>query len=83
MLRPGARLDSLIEAIAAAATVELRVRTDPVCSRPAEAREIVGSHARLRAATGWEPQTGLDVTMSDLLTWWRTELTGTEAEALR
>ena len=79
----GVRLDSLIEAIAAAATVELRVRTDPARSRPAEAREIVGSHARLRAATGWEPQTGLDATMSDLLTWWRTELTGTEAEALR
>jgi len=79
----GVRLDSLIEAIAAAAAVELRVRADPARSRPAEAREIVGSNARLRAAIGWVPRTGLDATMSDLLTWWRTELAGTEAEALR
>jgi GDP-4-dehydro-6-deoxy-D-mannose reductase len=39
--------------------------------RPNEVMELRGTYARLRAATGWEPEIPLDQTLRDTLTWWR------------
>ena len=39
-----------------------------------EVMEIRGSHARLTAATGWEPEIPLERTLADMLAWWESEL---------
>ena len=35
---------------------------------------LKGSHAKLTAATGWEPEISLETTLADLLDDWRTRL---------
>lgn len=53
----------------------------PVCHEVVDARrrsnepsELRGSHDRLTAATGWEPEIPLEQTVSDTLDWWRNRL---------
>jgi GDP-4-dehydro-6-deoxy-D-mannose reductase len=41
--------------------------TDPELMRPVEVPRLVGSNARLRAATGWAPEISLDQTVADVL----------------
>jgi GDP-4-dehydro-6-deoxy-D-mannose reductase len=49
---------------------------DPARVRASEVMELRGSHARLTAATGWEPEIPLRQTMADTIAWWEHELTG-------
>lgn len=51
--------------------VAVEQRTDPKKLRKHEVMEIRGSHERLAAATGWQPQIPLETTLSDTLDWWR------------
>jgi GDP-4-dehydro-6-deoxy-D-mannose reductase len=45
----------------------LELAVDPELVRPVDVPRLVGSAARLRAATGWEPEIDLDTTLADLL----------------
>ena len=56
--------------------VSITVETDPQKMRPAEMPKIVGSIAKIREATGWQPEIGLGQTLADLLDYWRAELGG-------
>lgn len=49
---------------------------DPARVRANEVMELRGSHARLTAATGWEPSIPLRQTMADTIAWWERELAG-------
>jgi GDP-4-dehydro-6-deoxy-D-mannose reductase len=57
------------------APVRVERVVDPSLVRRHEVMEIRGSHDRLTAATGWEPQIPLERTVADTLAWWKTELT--------
>ena len=52
-------------------TLEIEQRTDERRVREHEVMEIRGSHDKLTAATGWEPQIALSDTLRDTLEWWR------------
>jgi GDP-4-dehydro-6-deoxy-D-mannose reductase len=43
------------------------VATDPALVRPVEVPTLTGSSAKLRAATGWEPQYSIDAIIEDLI----------------
>jgi GDP-4-dehydro-6-deoxy-D-mannose reductase len=45
----------------------LELVVDPELVRPVDVPRLVGSAARLRAATGWEPEIDLDRTLADVL----------------
>jgi GDP-4-dehydro-6-deoxy-D-mannose reductase len=60
--------------LAEAAGVELEHEVDPGLRRPHEVPEVRGSHERLSAATGWEPEIPLERTLADTVAWWREEL---------
>ena len=64
-------IDALIDLVREAATVPVRHEVDPGRVRTGEAPEMRGSHGRLTAATGWEPEISLEQTVRDTLDWWR------------
>jgi GDP-4-dehydro-6-deoxy-D-mannose reductase len=51
--------------------VKLKVVPDPAKMRPADIKDIYGSHAKLTADTGWQPEIPLDQTLADVLDDWR------------
>jgi GDP-4-dehydro-6-deoxy-D-mannose reductase len=51
--------------------LKVDARVDPSLLREHEVMEIVGSHDRLTAATGWRPEIPLERTLEDALEWWR------------
>jgi GDP-4-dehydro-6-deoxy-D-mannose reductase len=51
--------------------LDFKPREDPTLLREHEVMEILGSHEKLTAATGWQPQISLERTLNDSLEWWR------------
>jgi GDP-4-dehydro-6-deoxy-D-mannose reductase len=70
----GVTVNELIEAIRKQTPLEIRHEVDPDRVRRHDVREIRGSAARLREATGWQPQIPLEQTLADAIAWWREEL---------
>jgi GDP-4-dehydro-6-deoxy-D-mannose reductase len=64
-------ISEILAGLARHAGVELEQITDPALLREHEVEEIRGSHARLTAATGWEPEIPLERTLADTVEWWR------------
>jgi GDP-4-dehydro-6-deoxy-D-mannose reductase len=52
----------------------MRVELDPERLRPVDLPALRGDNAKLRRATGWEPEIPLSRTLSDLLDWWRSRV---------
>lgn len=61
----------LAEQLVSLSRVPLRLEVDESLLRPVELPVLRGSHDRLTAATGWEPEIPLATTLSDLLEDWR------------
>lgn len=57
----------LIAALSEVAGVPVQTEVDPAKLRAHEVMEIRGSHAKLRAATGWTPEIPLEQTLRDTL----------------
>ena len=64
-------VQDLADQLLAQSTVPLRFETDPELLRPVDVPVIRGSHDRLTAATGWEPEISISQTLTDLLEDWR------------
>jgi GDP-4-dehydro-6-deoxy-D-mannose reductase len=52
---------------------------DPGRVRAHEVMDLRGSHERLTAATGWEPEIPIRRTMADTIEWWKRELSSAAA----
>jgi GDP-4-dehydro-6-deoxy-D-mannose reductase len=59
--------------------IEVEHVVDPERVRAHEVMDLRGSHSRLTAATGWEPEIPVRQTMADTIEWWKRELSSTEA----
>lgn len=64
------------------APIEVEHAVDPDRVRAHEVPDLCGSHERLTAATGWEPQIPLRQTMLETIEWWERELTGAATGAV-
>ena len=64
----------LVDLLRAEARVQVRQENDPARMRRNEPAALRGSHDRLTAAAGWEPQLPLERTVRDTLDWWRERL---------
>jgi GDP-4-dehydro-6-deoxy-D-mannose reductase len=53
---------------------DLKLVIDPALVRPIEVPRLIGSNARVRAATGWAPTISFDDTLRDVLADWRARL---------
>ena len=63
----GTDMATLARRILALAGVDAKLQTDPALVRPADVPALVGSAAKLRAATGWTPHHSLDTTIEELI----------------
>jgi len=63
----GVTVRTIAEHLLAAAKRPLRLTVDPELVRPVEVPRLVGDGSKLRAATGWSPEYGLDQTLADVL----------------
>lgn len=70
------RVGDLLEMLLRRATVAIRVEVEPARLRPGDNPVVVGSAARLRAETGWEPRIPMEQTLEDLLAYWRSVIRG-------
>ncbi len=52
-------------------SARITVREDPALMRPADIPLMRGDIAKLRAATGWQPEIPFEQTLQDLLDYWR------------
>ncbi len=66
----------LLDRLLALSDVEIRVEEDPARLRPSDVPILLGSAARFREVTGWEPEIPLEQTLRDLLDWWRQRMAG-------
>ena len=64
----------LVEMASAQAGVAVRHEVDPSRLRAHDAPVLYGSHERLTAACGWQPEIPLEQTSQDTLEWWRERL---------
>ena len=64
----------LIELVRAASRLPVRHEVDPARMRAHDVPEVRGSAARLREATGWQPDIPLERTVADALEDWRERL---------
>jgi GDP-4-dehydro-6-deoxy-D-mannose reductase len=53
---------------------KIQVRTDPNLMRPSEIPVMSGDRTKAKALLGWEPQIPLQNTISDMLSYWRSEI---------
>jgi GDP-4-dehydro-6-deoxy-D-mannose reductase len=64
-------VQDLADQLVAQAKVPLRLEVDETLLRPVELPVLRGSHDRLTAATGWQPEISISQTLTDLLEDWR------------
>jgi GDP-4-dehydro-6-deoxy-D-mannose reductase len=62
--------------------VKAEVVTDPARMRPSDVEILEGDHSKFTAATGWKPEITLDVTLRDLLEYWRHRVTEVRVAAV-
>lgn len=67
-------VQEVADALLAMAHADLRFEVDPELLRPVDLPILLGSHDKLTAATGWQPEIALETTLADLLEDWRTRV---------
>lgn len=51
----------------------LEVQNDPAKMRPSDIKEVRGDFSRFQQATGWKPSIPLEISLQDLLDYWRSQ----------
>jgi len=64
-------ISELADRLVAMADRPMRLEADPALQRPVDVHVLRGDPARVHKATGWEPETDLQVTLTDVLNEWR------------
>lgn len=67
-------VQDLVDQLLALSSADLTLEVDPDLFRPVDTPVLRGSHDKLTAATGWEPEVPIATTLSDLLDDWRQRL---------
>lgn len=64
-------IGEILDMLRRLASKPIAVEADPTRGRSEDVPVLVGSFAKLEAATGWRPMIPLERTLTDLLDWWR------------
>ncbi len=66
-------LHTAVEMLRGMAQTTIAVETDPARLRPSDVPIMTADTWRLHEATGWKPEIALDISVRDMLTWWRAQ----------
>jgi GDP-4-dehydro-6-deoxy-D-mannose reductase len=69
------RIGDIVELVRARGRVPAEVRVDQARLRPSDEPILLGDNTRLRRATGWAPQIGMEQIVDELLAYWRESVT--------
>jgi len=69
------RVGDLLDILLTMSRVSVRVEQDPARLRPSDNPLVQGDPSRIAKDTGWRAEIPIERTMSDLLDWWRAQLT--------
>jgi len=72
------KVADLLHGMLQAAGIRAEVVTDPARLRPNEQLRMVGSHDKLSAHTGWQPQCRFEETLAAMTAWWQAKESGNE-----
>lgn len=61
----------MLDLIVSKSSIAVRVEQDPARMRPSDTPDIYGSHEKLTADTGWQPEIPLETTIADVIADWR------------
>ncbi|MNC51081.1 GDP-6-deoxy-D-mannose reductase [compost metagenome] len=64
-------IGEVLEILLSFSGMKIAVEQDASRLRPSDVEEMAGDSSRLRQATGWKPEIPLEVTLKDLLNYWR------------
>jgi GDP-4-dehydro-6-deoxy-D-mannose reductase len=65
------RMRDLLDILVSKARVRVTIEVDRARLRASDNPIVLGSHARLTADTGWQPEIPIEKTLADLLDYWR------------
>ncbi len=68
-------IGDLLDMLCHLARVEITIERDPARLRPSDAPVMRADTARLRQATGWQPEISLERSLNETVAWWRANLT--------
>jgi len=69
------QISEAVEKLQGLARVDVAVEPDPARLRPVDVPEVRGSYDKLHRLTGWRPEHTMDSLLSELLDYWRGEVT--------
>jgi GDP-4-dehydro-6-deoxy-D-mannose reductase len=67
----GYAVRNVLEILLGLTATQVEVREDPARLRPSDVEILLGDGSRFRQVTGWQPTIPFDVTLKDLLDYWR------------
>ena len=67
-------VQDIVDRLLSLSSASLTIEVDQALFRPVDTPVLRGSHDKITAATGWQPEIPLDQTLADLLADWRTRL---------
>ena len=67
----GYTIRNVLETLLGLAHVKVEIREDPARMRPSDVPILLGDCSRFHALTGWEPTIPFEVTLKDVLEYWR------------
>ncbi len=70
----GIHIRAMLQMILDRSKVEVKIEIDPDRLRPSDVEILIGDSSKFRADTGWEPLIPFEKTISDLLDYWREQL---------
>lgn len=65
------RIGDMLDRLLALSEAAISLEQDPARMRPSDVPVLLGSAAKFRAATGWEPEIPFERTLADTLAYWR------------
>jgi GDP-4-dehydro-6-deoxy-D-mannose reductase len=65
---------TILERLVAMSSVRVQIRVNPERYRPSDMPLLLGDPSRIKNEVGWQPECGIDKTLSDLLDFWRNEV---------
>jgi GDP-4-dehydro-6-deoxy-D-mannose reductase len=68
------RIGDLLERLIAMARIRVTVEQDPSRLRPSDNPVVLGNPSKIIEDTGWRPEIPIDITLADLLAWWRARI---------